>query len=94
MVLTTHQPMLVGFAYMAAGVLVILLSLQWDLKLPIVQLLTTGAAEAVLLVLWGFAGVQVTPGLLLLSVVRVSVTMASVPLARRLVPIVVPGFVK
>jgi hypothetical protein len=64
-----------GFAFAAAGGLVILLGLRWDLDVPLTQLLATGAAEAMLLVLAGCAGIRVTPGLVVLSGIKTLITV-------------------
>jgi len=94
MVLTPYQPVLVGLAYTAAGGLVSLLALRWDFDVPLMPLLATGAAEAMLLALGGFAGVQVTPGLFVLSGIKIFITafcllLVSSPL--RKMRIIFPG---
>jgi len=94
MVLTPYQPVLVGLAYTAAGGLVSLLALRWDFDVPLMPLLATGAAEVMLLALGGFAGVQVTPGLFVLSGIKIFITafcllLVSSPL--RKMRIIFPG---
>lgn len=82
--MSVERPLLMGLGYAGAGWLVLRSAVIWDVTTPALQRFIIGGGESLILVL-GFIGVPMTPGLLLGAVVRLGVTIACLPLVRSIV---------
>ena len=85
MLSAVHHPLLVGLAYLGAGWLIKWLAARWDLADGAMPWVAVGVAEGMLIAVWLFLATPVTFRLLLLSGVKVLLTIACLPLVKRLV---------
>ena len=93
MIASVRQPGLVGLAYAGAGGLARWIAVRWDVSRPAVQLLAVGLTEGLMILVALCVesarspivqvGLQVTPTLCFLSLVRVLTTVAGFFLIRR-----------
>jgi hypothetical protein len=84
MAVTVRHASIFGLAYAGAGWLIGGLARRWDLRDPRMQLVAVGIAEASLLAVGLALEVRISAGLLVLSGAKLAMTVACLPLARRL----------
>ena len=85
MLFTIHHSVAVGLAYVGAGVLTKLLATQWNVASPFLQQAMVGVAETGLVMVALFLNRAASLTLLGLAGAKVLITVACVPLLRRLV---------
>ena len=90
MLLTTQHPVLIGLAYMGAGMVVKLLAAQWDLTAGSMQRIIVGGTEGCLLIFLLMLDAPIRGGLIWLSGLRLLLTVLCLPLVRAIVVGVLP----
>lgn len=85
MVATLHEPVAVGLAYLGTAWLVRRLASRLDLADPTIQLMVVGIGEVLLLGVWLMLDSRLCVGVVMLSVVRLGMTVGCVPFMRRVV---------